>query len=84
MAAEDTYRLTRLRSNNTETILGEWTVDDMSAAGLTQEQLIRQTAFDAAEQQRTNNPAWHLLLYGPTNGGPYTRDDVIWDSTVNL
>ena len=84
MATTDTYRLVRLRPNGQETILAEFTVADMSEAGLTQEQVIREAALQASRQNRTNNPAWRLLLYGPTNGGPYTADDIIWDSAVNL
>lgn len=29
------------------------------------------------------NPGVHVRLYGPTDGGPHTDSDCIWDSTLN-
>lgn len=73
---EHTFVLTRLLPNGTERTLETWVEDGT----FTNEQLIRGIAAEAARQQRTNNPAWVLQLYGPTNGGPHTDDDRIWST----
>ena len=73
---EHTFVLTRVLPNGNEPIQGTWVEDGT----FTNEQLVRQLAASAAKQQRTNNPAWVLRLYGPTNGGPHTDDDVIWST----
>lgn len=73
---EHTFVLTRELPNGRETTLDTWAEDGT----FTSEQLIRQVALEASRQQRTNNPAWNLWLYGPTNGGPHTDDDRIWAS----
>lgn len=77
---EHTFVLTRVLPNGRETTLGTWVEDGT----LTNEQLIRQVAVGAARQNRTNNPAWVLRLYGPTNGGAHTDDDMIWNSTIPI
>lgn len=77
---EHTFVLTRQLPNGRETTLATWVEDGT----FTNEQLIRQVALEATRQQRTNNPAWFLILYGPTNGGPHTEDDAIWNSTILL
>lgn len=73
---EHTFVLTRQLPNGRETTLGTWTEDGT----FTNEQLIRDIAAQASTQQRINNPAWVLFLYGPTNGGPHTNDDRIWST----
>jgi hypothetical protein len=75
------FCLTRRLPNGTETILGTNTVSDINV--LSEEQAVRAVATEAATQQRTNNPAWRLFLYGPTNGGYWTDDDRVWDSAVS-
>lgn len=73
--------MVRVLPNGNLTTLSTFDVGDGS---LTQEQVIRATTFQYADTQRINNAAWRIVIYGPTNGGPYTIDDVIWDSAVNL
>lgn len=75
---EHTFVLTRLLPNGRENTLATLVEDGT----FTDEQLVRQATMAAAEQQRVNNPAWVLFLYGPTNGGPHTDDDRIWDSRL--
>ena len=45
---------------------------------------VRAIALDAARQNRTNNPAWLILIFGPTNGGDWTDDDIVWSSAHDL
>ena len=73
---EHTFVLTRQLPNGTERTLDTFVEDGT----FTNEQLIRSIAASAATQQRINNPAWVLYLYGPTNGGPHTDDDRIWST----
>ncbi len=81
MPPENEYLVVRRLPNGNETTLDVFAYDETS---LEDEQRIRQITLDAADAQRTNNPAWRILIYGPTNGGPYTADDIIWDSLTNL
>lgn len=74
------YLVARIRPNGAETVLG--TID--ASGGLTAEQVARQATFQAAQQQRINNPSWRVVIYGPTDSGWYTDDDRIWDSAINL
>ncbi len=79
MAAEDSFLVVRRLANGNNRELATVQITDIS-----QEQIIRETALQAARQNRTNNPAWRILIYGPTNGGPYTEDDIVWDSQTDL
>jgi hypothetical protein len=75
------YLLVRLLPNGTEKELAAFEVTSWDD----QEQLIRSVAFQAARQQRTNNPSWRLILYGPVDP-PFTYwtdDDRIWGSWLN-
>lgn len=56
----------------------DWTGTDADDAR------VRAIALDAARQNRTNNPAWHILIFGPTNGGDWTDDDIVWSSRTDL
>jgi hypothetical protein len=76
---ENSYVATRLLPNGREPVLAIQSISDW-----TQEQVIRAAAFLAARQNRTNNPAWRIFIYGPSNGGPITDDDRIWDSATDL
>ena len=76
---ESQFWVVRRLPNGQNRELGVFSVTDV-----TQEQLIRQTALEAARQNRTNNPSWRILIYGPTNGGPHTEDDIVWDSATDL
>lgn len=77
-----TYVVARILPNGSERVLGTATVDE----GWTNEQIIRATALEAARQNRTNNPSWRIVIYGPIDPPStwYTDDDRIWDSAVNL
>lgn len=48
-----------------------------------QDQAIRQIVYQNARTLRDANPGAIYLLYGPTNGGPHTDGDKIWDSRLN-
>ena len=75
------YLLVRLLPNGTEKELAGFEVTSWDS----QEQLIRSVALEAARQQRTNNPSWRLILYGPVDP-PFTYwtdDDRIWGSWLN-
>jgi len=76
------YLLVRVLPNGTEKDLAAFEVTSWDS----QEQLVRAVAFQAAAQQRTNNPSWRLILYGPIDPPLtyWTDDDRIWDSAVNL
>lgn len=72
------YLLTRVLPNGNEVILDGFEVTSWDS----QEQLIRAVAFEAARQQRTNNPSWTLVMYGPIDPPStyWTDDDRIWTS----
>lgn len=76
---ESQYWVVRRMPNGSNRELGVFSITDWS-----QTQLIREVALQAARQNRTNNPAWRILIYGPTNGGPHTEDDIVWDSATDL
>jgi hypothetical protein len=75
------YLLVRVLPNGTEKELVAFEVTSWDS----QEQLIRTVAFQAAQQERTNNPSWRLIMYGPIDPPLtyWTDDDRIWDSAVN-
>lgn len=76
-----TFVVTRILPNQREVVLGTASVEDWDA-----EQLIRATALAAARQNRTNNPSWRIVIYGPIDPPFtfYTNGDRIWDSAVDL
>lgn len=44
---------------------------------------LRAQQYDNARRYLADNPGVVIFVYGPTNGGPHTDDDRIWDSRVN-
>lgn len=48
------------------------------------EDRVRQIILESARQNRTNNPAWLILIFGPANGPTWTDDDIIWSSATDL
>lgn len=77
---ERTFVVTRILPNKRETTLSTSSLD----AGYTTDQVIRATILQFARAERLNNPAWVIVIYGPTDGGPHTNDDRIWDSRTDL
>jgi hypothetical protein len=76
------YLLVRVLPNGTEKELAAFEVTSWDS----QEQLIRSVALQAARQQRTNNPSWRLILYGPIDPPLtyWTDGDRVWDSATDL
>lgn len=73
------FLVVRILPTGDEVILDSFTQTEES------EQLIRQITLDFACQERINNPAWVVVIYGPVDhGGWYTADDGIWGSLYNL
>lgn len=74
------YLLVRVLPNGREVEVATFAVTSWDS----QEQLIRATAFQAARQQRTNNPSWVLIMYGPIDPPLtyWTDDDRIWTSAL--
>ena len=77
---ETQYVVTRVLPNQTEKTLA---VYEHVEGSFSSEQAIRLATFEFAKAERLNNPAWRIMIYGPTNGGPHVDDDRIWDSAVN-
>lgn len=77
-----TFVVTRVLPNGREATLGTATLED----GATSDQVVRQVALTAARQNRTNNPSWRIIIYGPIDPPStwYTNDDRIWDSATDL
>lgn len=75
-----TFLVTRQLPNENELFLEAFTVaDDFS-----NEQAVRQLVYQYASLNKTNNPAWRILLYGPIDP-PSTywgAGDIIWNSTL--
>jgi len=76
------YLVTRVLPNKSEVVLDTFLVTSWDS----QEQAIRATALQYATLQRTNNPSWRVVLYGPIDPPStyWTDDDRIWDSTTNF
>lgn len=72
------YILTRILPNGNERVLETFEVTSWGD----QELLIRAVAFEAVRQNRTNNPSWRLVLYGPIDPPStyWTDGDRIWTS----
>lgn len=75
-----TFVATRILPNQRETTLSTFSLD----AGYTTDQVIRETTLQFVRTERVNNPAWVIVVYGPTDGGPHTNDDRVWDSRTDL
>ena len=76
-----TFVITRILPNGNEKVLATASVTDWE-----QEQLVRAVAIGAAQQNRTNNPSWRIVIYGPIDPPStfWTDDDRIWDSANSL
>ena len=76
-----TFVITRILPNQREIVLDTASITDWDS-----EQLIRATALGAARQNRTNNPSWRIVIYGPIDPPStfYTNGDRIWDSATDL
>lgn len=77
-----TFVVTRILPNQREVVLATASVD----AGYTSDQVIRETVQAAARQNRTNNPSWRIVIYGPIDPPStfWTNGDRIWDSATDL
>ena len=77
-----TFLVTRQLPNGNELFLDAFTVDDIN--NLTSEQAVRRLVEQYVSQQKTNNPAWRILLYGPIDPPStyWTADDIVWNSTL--
>ena len=73
-----TFLVTRQLPNGNELEIGHF----VQAADYSNQQAIRDVTYLFVNERKTNNPAWRILLYGPTNGGYWTADDIIWNSTL--
>lgn len=77
-----TFVVTRILPNGNERVLATATLED----GWTTSTVIREVVLSAARQQRINNPAWVIVIYGPIDPPFtwYTNGDRVWDSRVDL
>jgi hypothetical protein len=78
----NSFVITRILPNQRENVLATMTLED----GWTTSTVVRETALQAARQNRTNNPAWVIIIYGPVDP-PFTfwtNQDRVWDSRVDL
>ena len=48
----------------------------------TTDQALRAQFYGNIRDYLAANPGVRFRLYGPTNGGPHTDDDCIWDGAV--
>jgi hypothetical protein len=76
-----TFAVYRILPNQRETLLGTASIDETNG-----DAIIRATAQAAARQNRTNNPSWRIVIYGPIDPPLtwYTNGDRIWDSATDL
>jgi hypothetical protein len=76
-----TFVVTRILPNQRETILGTASITETD-----KDAVVRATAQAAARQNRTNNPSWRIVIYGPIDPPAtwYTNDDRVWDSATDL
>ena len=72
------FIVTRVLPNGTEKVLDLFAVTD----DFQTEQAVRTVTLNYVYLQKTNNPAWLIVLYGPTDGQYWTDDDAIWNSTL--
>lgn len=80
MSPQNEYLIVRLLPNGQEIVLDRFSIVSQEEDN----QAVVALAADAARRHRTNNPAWRILIYGPSNTDTWTRDDVIWDSLTEL
>ena len=75
-----TFLVTRQLPNGNELFLDSFQV----SADFENEQAIRAVVFQYVGLQKTNNPAWRILLYGPIDPPKtyWDASDIIWNSTL--
>jgi opacity protein-like surface antigen len=73
---------TRILPNGNEVTLAVYSLE----AGYTTDQAIRATVLAFVRQERINNPAWVIVIYGPIDPPStfYTNGDRVWDSRTDL
>jgi hypothetical protein len=78
----NSFLVTRILPNQRETTLAVFELEE----GWTTSTVIREVALAAARQNRTNNPSWRIVIYGPIDPPLtwYTNGDRVWDSAVDL
>lgn len=76
------FLVVRILPNQNEVVLGSFAYSDSEA----NQQAIRSISQQAARQNRTNNPAWRIVIYCPTNSPDewYVNGDRCWDSATDL
>lgn len=76
------FLVARILPNGNEQVLGTFAYTGSEA----DQQLIRSLSQEAARQNRTNNPAWRIVIYCPTNSPLewYVNGDRCWDSLTDL
>jgi hypothetical protein len=73
------FLVTRILPNGNEIVLDTFAWTGSQA----DEERIRQLALSFGRLNRTNNPAWHVVVYGPTDGAYWTEDDRVWSSRTD-
>lgn len=78
----NSFVVTRILPNQREVALAVLPLAD----GWTTSTVVRDVTLQAARQNRTNNPSWTIVVYGPIDPPLtfWTNDDRVWDSRVNL
>jgi len=73
---------TRILPNGNEVTLDVFQLEE----GWTTSTVVREVVLSSVRQERVNNPAWVIVVYGPVDPPFtfYTNDDRIWDSRLNL
>lgn len=74
-----TFLICRVLPNDNEVMLNTFVMTDPSVAV---DDVIRAQMYSYTRGQRLNNPGWRIVVYGPTNGGYWTGDDIIWNSSL--
>ena len=74
------FTVSRVLPNDNEIVLATY-----EYANATRDDVFRTAAQEFGRLNRTNNPAWHIVIYCPTdNPDGYTVDDRCWDSQTDL
>jgi hypothetical protein len=76
--SEWNFLVARILPNGSEKVLGVFEYSEEEGT----QQFIRDAAQEAARQNRTNNPAWQIVIYCPTNDPDpwYSAGDICWVS----
>ena len=74
------FTVSRVLPNGNEIVLATY-----EYVNATRDDVFRAAAQNFGRLNRTNNPAWHIVIYCPTdNPDGYTVDDRCWDSQTDL